>query len=516
MKKLFLAIILLFSLAAPSFAQAASSTSSLVLMVNNKLVTNSPFISDGTTYVPLNEIAEQMGEEVDSISYQKKVVIQGGNGFVASVSAGQTIGVVNGSLYPLKTKTINGEQVNANIKAIYENDQVYVPVEFIASGKGMTYPVEIVNDDAKTTIYIGEIPSTVKNEIANRPIVLMVNNKQVPFSPFISEGTTYVPLYEVAKQMGGNPESYENKVQVELNGLTFATVTAGESAASIYYSQLNSRDRTRIVPLKTKIVNGNTEAENAKAIYKNGQIFVPIEFLSSADGLHYYVETVKEKEKTTIYVGALPPTLQEPINNVGYATKWAIVTPAPESITNVTGLVQNQQVFIYGAQGNWYKIKVGNHIGYVKKDVIKIGKTPAKGKMYADGWVAPTLKSKWNKDPQVNYKTLQNELGFTHNGAVFDIFGAVRGIEVVYDGSQSQEVGMSFFLWKDPSVEQSYRIPIVAKELFKLYFGQDADRVWNYFNRDDIPEKFTANGRTVKAQYVSATGSIYLQVGYKK
>ncbi len=60
---------------------------------------------------------------------------------------------------------------------------------------------------------------------------------------------------------------------------------------------------------------------------------------------------------------------------------------------------------------------------------------------------------------------------------------------------------------------QAYRIPVVAKELFNLYFGDVATRVWNYFNADDIPEQFTANRRTVKALFSEADGYIYLQVG---
>jgi len=110
---------------------------------------------------------------------------------------------------------------------------------------------------------------------------------------------------------------------------------------------------------------------------------------------------------------------------------------------------------------------------------------------------------------------LTERLGFTKGGTTYHIFGGY-GIQVVYDGSDSNEVSISFYQWQNSTLRQSYRIPIVAKELFKLYFGKDADRVWNYFNKNDIPERFTANGRTVKAQYVEATGSIYLQVGHKK
>ncbi len=472
------------------------------------------------TYIAVgirNKIAELMGEEVTSISYQKKVIIQGKSGFIVSVKDNQTTAVVNGKLYPLKTKTVDGKQIDANVKSIYKDGQIYVPIEFIASGRGMTYPVETVNEATKTTIYIGEIPAVVKNAINNKPIVLKVNNKQVSskLSPFVQNGTTYVPLNEIAKQMGGNPKSYKKEVQVELSGLIFATLTADKPTASIYNSQLASRDRTRVVPLKTKIVNGNTIDVDAKAIYKNNQLFVPIEFISSNDGLNYYVETVKESTKKTIYVGELPKELAEKIEKTGYATKWAIVVPSPGDFTNVTSVVLNQQVFIDQAQGEWYKIRIGNQSGFVKKDTVKIGKSPAKGKMYPDGQFAPTLKSNWSKDPIVNYKTLEKELGFTKGGTTYHIFGGY-GIQVVYDGSASTEVGISFYQWENSTLNQSYRIPIVAKELFKLYFGKDADRVWNYFNKNDIPEKFVANGRTVKAQYVEATGSIYLQVGYKK
>ena len=79
----------------------------------------------------------------------------------------------------------------------------------------------------------------------------------------------------------------------------------------------------------------------------------------------------------------------------------------------------------------------------------------------------------------------------------------------------NNEVNLKFYGWKINSLEQGYRVPVVALEVFKLYFGDDAQRVWNYFNNDDIPEQFTANGRTVKASFIPADGSIVLEVGKK-
>ncbi|MFJ7731468.1 stalk domain-containing protein [Lysinibacillus sp. NPDC097231] len=348
-------------------------------------------------------------------------------------------------------------------------------------------------------------------------LVLKINNKEVSskLSPFISDGTTYVPINEIAKHMGGGPRTENNKVIIEVSGLTFVIVTANESKALIYDSQLASRDKERQVPLKTQDVDGKTANVNAKAIYKNGQLFVPLEFISSHDGLGYYVETVESDSQTIIYVGEVPEDVADPIKKTGYATKETIVVPSPGDFRNITSIVKNQQVYIARAQGEWYKIAVGKHYGFVKKDAVEIGKSPATGKMYPDGWFAPTLKSAWSKDPQVNYSTLENELGFRKGGIVYHIYGG-KAIQVLDSGSDSYEVGISFFGWENKTLEQSYRIPIVAKELFKLYFGNDYMKVWNYFDKNDIPENFTANGRKVKAQFVEADGSLYLIVGRKK
>ncbi len=43
----------------------------------------------------------------------------------------------------------------------------------------------------------------------------------------------------------------------------------------------------------------------------------------------------------------------------------------------------------------------------------------------------------------------------------------------------------------------------------------DANRVWNYFNSNDIPEQFTSNGRQVKALYSSANGAVSMLVENK-
>ncbi len=137
------------------------------------------------------------------------------------------------------------------------------------------------------------------------------------------------------------------------------------------------------------------------------------------------------------------------------------------------------------------------------------------GKVYPDGWVAPILKSAWSPDQMKNYETLKNELGFTEGGRIYGVKYAPHAV-VVNNQSGDVDVDIKFFGWQDSNVPDSYRIPVVAKELFKLYFGNDATRVWNYVNSGNIPDEFTANGRTCKASVFEGDGSLNLQVGIKK
>ncbi|MFB5089388.1 hypothetical protein PGC35_19720 [Psychrobacillus sp. PGGUH221] len=185
-----------------------------------------------------------------------------------------------------------------------------------------------------------------------------------------------------------------------------------------------------------------------------------------------------------------------------------------------------------GQDGGYYGLGGGL---FVKRTTVVKYETPSKAKLkllednslsssskdsekYPDGWVAPVLKSSWSSNHATNLATLQNELGFKDGGRSYGIPSYPQGmIHVVGANSTSkEEVALKFYGWEDTSVlPESYRVPIVAKELFNLYFGGDADRVWNYFNKNDIPESFTANGRKVTSTYSPADGAITLHVGRK-
>ena len=126
------------------------------------------------------------------------------------------------------------------------------------------------------------------------------------------------------------------------------------------------------------------------------------------------------------------------------------------------------------------------------------------GKTYPDGWTAPVLKSAWSPNMATNYATLENELGFVDGGSIFTFDTVPQAIAVI--GNSPTSNGL---------IPEAYRVPIVAKELFKLYFEKDYMTVWNYFDKNDIPDNFTANGRNVHALYDDKTGAIVLQVGRK-
>lgn len=134
------------------------------------------------------------------------------------------------------------------------------------------------------------------------------------------------------------------------------------------------------------------------------------------------------------------------------------------------------------------------------------------GKVYPDGWVAPLLKSSWSSDHTTNLKTLQNELGFTNGGTRYSLPSYPGAIQVI--SGSSYEVTIKFYFWHYPNLQYAERVPVVAKELFKLYFGADANRVWNYFNSNDIPDQFTANGRNVTSTFSNADGAVSLTLGH--
>ncbi|WP_114571804.1 SH3 domain-containing protein [Exiguobacterium flavidum] len=200
------------------------------------------------------------------------------------------------------------------------------------------------------------------------------------------------------------------------------------------------------------------------------------------------------------------------IDKGAYATSTQYVyTSQSTKSKRLVKVNKNQNVYVLSSQSGWYRVLSGGKNGWVVAKHFKIGtyvSKPAAGKPYPDGWTAPVLKSSWNSDHEKNLQTLQNELGFRDGGHVYTLPEYPQG--AIHVWQEDKIVALSFYFWQDVALPSSYRVPIVAKELFKLYFGSDAMKVWNYFNRGDVPESFTANRFKVKASYNPMTGSLTL------
>jgi len=145
--------------------------------------------------------------------------------------------------------------------------------------------------------------------------------------------------------------------------------------------------------------------------------------------------------------------------------------------------------------------------------------TPAKpsepaGKVYPDGWTAPVLRTEWTtSDYAHNIGLFNRELGFVNNA--WHVPGQQRTI-VVGNNFAGYEADIAFSIWENDDIATSYRVPVIAEELFEFYFGEDANRVLGYFNRKNIPQEFTAGGRKVDVFFSGGDGTLILKVGHKQ
>lgn len=276
---------------------------------------------------------------------------------------------------------------------------------------------------------------------------------------FLSGATTYMPLNVIAQKMG-DTVTWDKKKQttvIKKKNKTTITVKANSTTATV---------NGKSVPFVTKTEKGKTVNAKVKSLYINNTLYVPVQFISNPKALNYLVKIEKGKGKTVIYVGKLPASSQPK-----KPTQPAKPTPKPSQPT---------------------------------------------GKVYPDGWVAPVLKSHWTTpDFHTNIKIFEKELGFGDGGISFSIPGQPDAI-IVGNSIPGYEAYLKFAGWQNKSVYESYRIPVVAKELFKFYFEKDADRVFNYLDSGKIPKTFTANGRKVDVEFNVNEGYLYVKIGAKK
>ncbi|MEF2969097.1 S-layer homology domain-containing protein [Paenibacillus sp. M1] len=302
-----------------------------------------------------------------------------------------------------------------------------------------------------------------------KPYALFVNGEEKrgpEFNTFLEpifdkNGTVYVPVSDVVPDMGGSWD-----MSVDWN---VVTVVLKEGYQWVFeWDGVPKKNGSTFIGTSIGMDDSNI---TVKGISKGGSLFLPLDFVSK----YYPVTTQMEGETTLILIGTVP---EHPTANY------------------------------FGAMGQYPSTFDFNPLD--------------PNMQYPGGWKAPQLTSKWSSNPADNFKAFENELGFTDGGRYYSVTGMHHAITVMdQSDSKDTEVTLSFTGWGTPpgkpdaTVSESFKIPVVSAQLFRFYFEDKWKSVWDYFNRNDIPEQFTLNGRKVNVSYSHLTGIMTVEIGRK-
>jgi len=373
--------------------------------------------------------------------------------------------------------------------------------------------------------------------------VLRVNTKDLSSVPVEVDGHTYVSINAISKAMGDTVQVYQDgkRVTVTTKSNKKIQVTAGQNTATV---------GNKAVALKTTKKGTTTVTVDAKAYLIKGELHVPVEFIYAQNGFAYAGKITKEGTKTVVNVGKMkaPVTAKKVmwgktelvVGQIGKVTILAntdlVKLNADGSLTKVRTLKKGEQYRVYNYKGQHNGLYGVGASSYVQKNTAKVKyETPSKakldelakangsgttptpststGKTYPDGWTAPVLKSKWKNDVDYNKSVLKNELGF-RDGWLYDI-KSQPSVIVVGFVNEDYDVKISHSGWLSDMITQSYRVPIVTKELLEFYFEKDAQKVFNYYEKGNFPnDAIILNKRTVKFSTSEADGKLIMEVGY--
>ncbi|WP_460321301.1 S-layer homology domain-containing protein [Paenibacillus sp. YSY-4.3] len=301
------------------------------------------------------------------------------------------------------------------------------------------------------------------------PYALFVNGvlKRAPgFNTFLDpvfaeNGIVYVPVNDILRDMGGSYTLDDDWTTSILN-------MGGNVRWQFEWDGVPKKKGSPIY-VGTRIGN-HPDNHTVSAIMEGGTLFVPLEFIAE----YYPVNKQMENKTQMIFVGTFP---EHPTANY------------------------------FGTKGQYPSTFDFNPLDPNAK--------------YPGGWKAPQLKAKWSPDPQKNFQAFAAELGFTNEGRTFGITGASRAITLIGGDDNGTEITLQFTGWGTPpgqpdaTLSESFKIPVVSAQLFHFYFEEKWKTVWNYFNRNDIPEQFKLNGRMVKVSYDHLTGILTMKIGKK-
>jgi hypothetical protein len=432
-------------------------------------------------------------------------------GLVGAILAGGQEAEAKGS-DSIKVK-VNGNLIYLDQPPVMDKGRVLVPMRTIFELFG-------------SEVDFNQQTKTIKATRGKTIISLPLNSKQVTVNgvkksldtPAKSiKGRTLVPLRFVSETLGSNvkwrPEYNQVDIAVKVKEKTgriypdgwVAPILQSKWAGSDWVYNGNLIEDTlgffdEIGDGRSDKVWGTPDIKDAIVLneVKNGD---DIEIILGVDGFY---------DTTSPYSYRIPIVLKEILHFYfeGDADKVAGYLESDESFREFT------------ANGRKVELSLAETPSgrgpYISMVVSKKEPLPRTGKTYPDGWTAPVLQSKFVSDERIIHGVLERELGFIDGGRVFKVMG-MDAIQV-FDSSWDDNIEMTirFQFWADKAVPESYKIPIITKELFKFFFDKDADRVMNYFNRNDIPDNFNANGRSVHAYADPISGAVLLDVSYKK
>ncbi|MFD0959998.1 S-layer homology domain-containing protein [Paenibacillus chungangensis] len=273
---------------------------------------------------------------------------------------------------------------------------------------------------------------------------------------FAVKDTIYVPLSDIVNGMGGFYYWSDDWTTIHVaigNGEEWEFRPDGNRGDIYIGTLLEGEQRTTI-----------------RALVKDTELFVPLDFIST----YYTVSRQRDNNTVMIFVGTVP---------------------------------DNPTANYFGDKGQYPTTFNFDPLNPLTK--------------YPGGWKAPQLKSSWSSKPEDNYKAFARDLGFTNNGRSYGVPGFMRAITLIDSSDKKTEVTIKLYGWGTPpgqpneEISESFKIPVISAQLFHFYFGDQWETIWNYFNRNDIPEQFTLNGRSVDVSYFELEGSISVKIGRK-
>jgi hypothetical protein len=277
---------------------------------------------------------------------------------------------------------------------------------------------------------------------------------------FDRNGTIYIPMSDVVHEMGGSWDMSDD-------WNTVTVVLKQGYQWKFEWDRVPKKNGATFIGTSIGLDDSNV---TVKGISMDGSLFLPLDFVSE----YYPVTTKMEGATRMILIGTVP---EHPTTNY------------------------------FGTKGQFPLTFNFNPLDPNLK--------------YPGGWKAPQLTSKWSSKPEENFKAFEKELGFKDGGRFYGITGASRAITVMNGDSEDTEVTLRFTGWgtppgqPEPTLSESFKIPVVSAQLFHFYFEDKWKSVWDYFNRNDIPDQFKLNGRAVKVSYSHLTGVMSVEIGPK-